>query len=237
MKRKTETSTKTTAKTETEAKSTSDPLDHLRSVDPKLAKVIDKVGPYAISKQKTKTTFEALARSIVYQQLSGKAAATIFGRLVATLGGKLTPEGIANASDKQLRAAGLSGSKAKSLRDLAEKTANGTLPTLARLRRMENEAIIEALTQVRGIGRWSVEMLLMFRLERGDILPVSDYGIRKGFMRVYGRSELPTLAELAEHGERWAPHRTVASWYLWRSLDQEAAAPPAGKRERVAKKK
>ncbi len=229
---------KTVTKTETEAKSASrDPLDHLRRVDSKLAKIIDAVGPYAIKKQTTKTTFEALARSIVYQQLSGKAAATIFGRLVEALGGKLTPEAIVKASDKTLRGAGLSGSKAKSLRDLADKTIGGLVPTLAKLHKMENEAIIEALTQVRGIGRWSVEMLLMFRLERGDILPVSDYGIRKGFMRVYGRSELPTLAELAEHGERWAPHRTVASWYLWRSLDQEAAAPPAGKRERVAKKK
>ena len=234
MKKKTSTKTRT----QTEAKSPSrDPLDHLRKVDPKLAKIIDAVGPYAIKKQTTKTTFEALARSIVYQQLSGKAAATIFGRLVDALGGTLTPEAIANASDKTLRAAGLSGSKAKSLRDLADKTMSGSIPTLARLHKMENEAIIEALTQVRGIGRWSVEMLLMFRLERGDVLPVSDYGIRKGFMRVYGKSELPTHEELAEHGERWAPHRTVASWYLWRALDQEGGAPLATKRERVAKKK
>ncbi|MGH7329583.1 MAG: DNA-3-methyladenine glycosylase family protein, partial [Polyangiaceae bacterium] len=153
-----------------------DPIAHLRRADPRLAKIIDKVGPYAIKKQTTKTTFEALARSIVYQQLSGKAAATIFGRLVDALGGKLTPGAIAKASDKTLRGAGLSGSKAKSLRDLADKTMNGTVPSLARLHKMENEAIIEALTQVRGIGRWSVEMLLMFRLERGDVLPVSDYG-------------------------------------------------------------
>lgn len=196
-----------------------DALKALRAADPKLAKVIERVGAYAIQKQASKTTFEALARSIVYQQLSGKAASTIFGRVIDAIGGTLSPEAILRASDKTLRRAGLSRSKMLSIRDLAEKTIAGKIPSLARLKKMDAEKIIETLTEVRGIGRWSVEMLLMFRLEHRDVLPVSDYGIRKGVMLLHGLRELPSLDEVAKHGEKWRPHRTVASWYLWRSLD------------------
>jgi len=199
-----------------------DALLVLRNADARLAKLIERVGAYGISKQTTRTTFEALARSIVYQQLSGKAAATIFGRVIDAVGGTLTPDAILRASDKTLRGAGLSRSKMLSIRDLAEKTIGGKIPSISRLLKMDDEKIIETLTEVRGIGRWSVEMLLMFRLGRGDILPVSDYGIRKGFMLTFGLSELPTLDALAKHGEKWRPHRTIASWYLWRSLDAAA---------------
>jgi O-6-methylguanine DNA methyltransferase len=199
-----------------------DALVVLRKADARLAKLIDRVGAYAISKQTARTTFEALARSIVYQQLSGKAAATIFGRVIDAIGGTLAPDAVLRASDKTLRGAGLSRSKMLSIRDLAEKTIAGKIPSIARLRKMDDEKIIETLTEVRGIGRWSVEMLLMFRLGRRDILPVSDYGIRKGFMVTFGLRELPTLDELASHGEKWRPHRTIASWYLWRSLDAAA---------------
>jgi 3-methyladenine DNA glycosylase/8-oxoguanine DNA glycosylase len=123
------------------------------------------------------------------------------------------------ASDKTLRGAGLSRSKMLSVRDLAEKTIAGKIPAISRLLKMDDEKIIETLTEVRGIGRWSVEMLLMFRLGRRDILPVSDYGIRKGVMLLHGLAELPSLEAVAKHGEKWRPHRTIASWYLWRSLD------------------
>jgi methylated-DNA-[protein]-cysteine S-methyltransferase len=194
-------------------------LAALRRADPKLAKVIDRVGAYAMNKQSSKTTFEALARSIVYQQLSGKAAATIFGRVIDAIGGTLSPEAVLAASDKTLRGAGLSRSKMLSIRDLAEKTIAGKIPPISRLLKMDSEKIIETLTEVRGIGRWSVEMLLMFRLGRRDVLPVSDYGIRKGVMLLHGLRELPSLDEVAKHGEKWQPHRTIASWYLWRSLD------------------
>ncbi|MEO7111872.1 MAG: methylated-DNA--[protein]-cysteine S-methyltransferase [Polyangiaceae bacterium] len=196
-----------------------DALAALRLADPKLAKIIDRVGAYAIQKQTSKTTFEALARSIVYQQLSGKAAGTIFGRLIDAVSGTLTPEAILAAADNTLRGAGLSRSKTLSIRDLAEKTIAGKIPSIARLLKMDDEKIIETLTEVRGIGRWSVEMLLMFRLGRRDVLPVSDYGIRKGVMLLHGLRDLPSLDEVAKHGEKWQPHRTMASWYLWRSLD------------------
>jgi methylated-DNA-[protein]-cysteine S-methyltransferase len=196
-----------------------DALKALRECDPKLASVIDRVGAYAIQKQASKTTFEALARSIVYQQLSGKAASTIFGRVIDAGGGTLSPEAIVNASDEMLRGAGLSRSKMLSIRDLAERTIAGKIPPISRLKKMDAEKIIETLTEVRGIGRWSVEMLLMFRLGHRDVLPVSDYGIRKGVMLLHGLRELPTLDEVAKRGEKWRPHRTIASWYLWRSLD------------------
>lgn len=192
---------------------------HLRKVDKTLAKLIDRVGPYALTKNVAKTTFEALARSIVFQQLNGKAASTILGRVVVAVGGKLTAEALAKTSDETLRAAGLSRGKLASLRDLAARTLAGELPSLAEMRKMENEAIIAALTEVRGVGRWTVEMLLMFRLGRGDVLPVSDFGVRKGFMLAYGLAELPTVDHLSSHGEKWSPHRTAASWYLWRATE------------------
>ncbi|MEO9142702.1 MAG: DNA-3-methyladenine glycosylase 2 family protein [Polyangiaceae bacterium] len=192
---------------------------HLRKVDKTLAKLIDRVGPYALATSKAKTTFEALARSIVFQQLNGKAASTIFARLVETVGGELTAEALMTTSDEELRVAGLSRNKRASVRDLAARTLAGEIPSLVKMRKMENEAIISALTEVRGIGRWTVEMLLMFRLGRGDVLPVSDYGVRKGFMLAYGLAEMPTPDHLSSHGEKWSPHRTAASWYLWRATE------------------
>ncbi len=195
-------------------------LDHLRGRDKRLASLIDRVGPFRMKLADARTTFGVLAESIVYQQLTGKAAATIFARVKATC----TPfdaKGIVATPDTTLRAAGLSGSKVAALKDLAKKTLDGTVPSLAVIRRMDDEAIVERLTQVRGIGRWSVEMLLIFRLGRPDVLPVGDYGVRKGFAQTYRKKELPTPKELAKHGEKWRPFRSVASWYLWRSLDKE----------------
>jgi DNA-3-methyladenine glycosylase II len=192
--------------------------------------------------------FEALVESIVYQQLHGKAAATIHRRLLESFGPTLaaelgapsltvpslrvgshpTPQQILDCPNEQLRAAGLSANKSLALRDLAAKTIDGTVPTLAHIRRMSDEAIIEHLTQVRGIGRWTVEMLLIFRLGRPDVLPVSDYGVRKGFALTFGKLkptdkvtplDLPSPAEMKKRAKKWHPWCSIASWYLWRACD------------------
>jgi 3-methyladenine DNA glycosylase/8-oxoguanine DNA glycosylase len=155
----------------------------------------------------------------VYQQLTGKAAATIFGRVKEACGGEVTPAAILETKDAKLRACGLSGAKLAALKDLANKTIDGTVPALDALHAMDDDAIVEALTHVRGIGRWTVEMLLIFRLGRPDVLPVGDYGVRKGFARAYRKRALPTPKQLAKHGEKWRPYRTVASWFLWRAND------------------
>ncbi|MGK3990483.1 methylated-DNA--[protein]-cysteine S-methyltransferase [Sorangium sp. So ce136] len=198
-------------------------VEHVRASDPALARLIDAVGPFRMRLDRTSSLFVALAEAIVYQQLTGKAAATIFAR-VRSLFSRAhegpTPEQILRASDEKLRAAGLSRAKLLALRDLARRAADGELPTLAEARGMEDEALVERLTQVRGIGRWTVEMLLMFRLGRPDVLPVDDYGIRKGFAIAFEQGDLPARKELEQRGARWRPYRTVASWYLWRAVEQ-----------------
>lgn len=193
---------------------------HLRRVDRKLAELIDRVGPYRPQRDECGSLFEALGRSIIYQQLSGRAAGTIHGRYAA-LFPKGTPkaEALGLISDAALRGAGLSGAKLAALRDLAARASSKELPELRALRRMPDEQIVERLTVVRGIGPWTVHMLLLFQLGRPDVLPTSDYGVRKGFARVYGESELPSEKELTRHAERWRPYRSVASWYLWRALE------------------
>jgi methylated-DNA-[protein]-cysteine S-methyltransferase len=196
-------------------------LAHLRKADPTLAALIDRVGPFAMRIDRAPSLFLALAEAIVYQQLTAKAASTIFVRVRALfpVQGGLTPQRILRASDEKLRGAGLSRAKLLALRDLAARAAAGSIPTLAEVGRMDDEAIIERLTEVRGIGRWTVEMLLMFRLGRPDVLPVDDFGIRKGFGLAFRKRKLPERAAVAKHGARWAPYRTVASWYLWRAAD------------------
>ena len=164
--------------------------------------------------------FQALAESIVYQQLTGKAAATIHGRLVSLFPRKrITPERLLETHARRLRGAGLSRAKVLALKDLAKKTLDGVVPTLARLHAMTDGEIVERLIQVRGIGRWSVEMLLIFRLGRPDVWPATDYGVRKGYARVFGGGRLPSPKYLERRGERWRPHRSVAAWYLWRAND------------------
>ena len=200
---------------------------HVRASDAALARVIDAVGPFRMSLRRTPSLFVALAEAIVYQQLHGRAAATIFARLCALFprGAEgLTAERLLRASDEQLRGAGLSRAKLLSLRDLARRVADGELPTLAEARRLEDDAIVERLTRVRGIGRWTVEMLLIFRLGRPDVLPVDDYGIRKGFAVACRKRELPAPRDVAKRGVRWKPYRTVASWYLWRAAELAAGA-------------
>jgi methylated-DNA-[protein]-cysteine S-methyltransferase len=195
---------------------------HLRASDATLARVIDAVGPCRIVLQDTPDLFGALAEAIVYQQLTGKAAATIFGRvkgLFPRARRSPTAEQILGVSDAKLRSAGLSRAKTLALRDLARRHRAGEIPSLARVRRMDDEAIIEQLTQVRGIGRWTAEMFLIFRLGRPDVLPVGDFGVRKGFAIAWRKRSLPAPKALEAYGERWRPYRTVASWYLWRATE------------------
>lgn len=196
-------------------------VEHLRRDKP-FARLIEQVGPLNMPLDATQNLFAALARSIVYQQLSGKAANTIFTRFANLLSGDDAHSmslAVLALSDEALRSAGLSRNKALALRDLAAKISTGVLPAFAALHAMDNEDIITNLTTVRGIGRWTVEMLLIFRLGRPDVLPLDDLGVRKGFSYAYKTKTLATRAELEKRGARWQPYRTVASWYLWRAAD------------------
>jgi 3-methyladenine DNA glycosylase/8-oxoguanine DNA glycosylase len=204
--------------------------DHVAKRDAKLARIIERTGPMRLEVAAAQSTFEALAESIVYQQLSGKAAATIHGRLCELFPRKrLRPDRVADAPDLDLRGAGLSRAKVLALRDLAARTLDGTVPAIGRLAAMTDEEIVERLVKVRGIGRWTVEMLLIFRLGRPDVLPVHDYGVRHGFQLAYRKRDLPAPRELAGLGEKWRPFRTAASWYLWRAVDLERSkGKPSG---------
>jgi DNA-3-methyladenine glycosylase II len=195
-------------------------VKHLAGADPVLAKLMKRAGPFALKTRHLHNPFEALARNIVFQQLHGSAAEAIHRRVVGLFGGgRLRPQDILDAPEEALRGVGLSGAKTAALKDLAAKTLDGTVPTLARLKRMGDEEIVERLTRVRGIGRWTVEMLLMFRLGRPDVLPVGDYAVRKGFMVAYGLGQMPKPKEIELHAEAWRPYRSVASWYMWRALE------------------
>jgi DNA-3-methyladenine glycosylase II len=210
-------------------------MRELCRADGRLAKVIRKVGSFPTKRPKSRHPYAVLLKAIVYQQLAGKAAAAIFGRVTA-LGadGFPTPEEIMALDETKLRGAGLSRQKIAAVKDLAARTIDGTVPNLKEIRRMSEEEILERLTRVRGIGEWSVQMFLMSQLGRPDILPVQDYGIRKGFQNVYGLDDVPKPKAVLEHGERWRPYRSIASWYLWRAADQKSVkkSAAAGKRKK-----
>jgi DNA-3-methyladenine glycosylase II len=230
-------------------------IRELSAADPRLGKLIARAGPFTMRIASAQSPFEALVESIVYQQLNGKAAATIHRRLLESFGPTLvapslaavilpgapsltvpslrmgvhpTPQQILDCPNEQLRAAGLSANKALALRDLAAKTIDGTVPTLVQIRRMPDQAIIDHLTQVRGIGVWTVHMMLIFRLGRPDVLPVSDYGVRKGFALTFGKLkptdkvtplDLPKPDVMERRAKKWHPWCSIASWYLWRACD------------------
>ena len=201
----------------------------LALADPKLGQLIEQAGPFLLRLQSQHSPFEALLESIIYQQLHGKAAAAILKRLLTAFGElHPAPEHLLQASDEMLRAAGLSASKTKALRDLAAKTIDGTVPTISQIRRMPDDEIVKRLTEVRGIGTWTVEMLLIFRLGRPDVFPITDYGVRKGFALTFHRlpkskpfdaSMLAKQEQMLRRAEKWRPWRSVASWYLWRACD------------------
>jgi DNA-3-methyladenine glycosylase II len=197
--------------------------EHLAATDPRMAALIARSVPYTIKPTQVIRPFEALAESIVYQQLSGKAAATIWARVRRLYPSRrrLDPAAILATPDNKLRAAGLSGSKTRALKDLAAKTLDGTVPSGRSLVRMSDEEIIARLTTVRGIGAWTAQMLLLFDLGRLDVWPHTDYGVLKGFAKTFGRRKLPTPKQLLRLGEKWRPYRSVAAWYFWRALDQK----------------
>jgi len=186
-----------------------------------MATLITRSRRYDIAPLVSIRPFDALAESIAYQQLSGRAAAAIWSRVRALYpkGKRLDPQKILATPDDTFRAAGLSRAKIAALKDLAAKTIDGTVPSARALSQMSDDEIVARLITVRGIGRWTVEMLLLFDLGRPDVWPVHDYGVRKGFAKTFGRRKLPTPKELMKFGERWRPYRSVAAWYFWRALD------------------
>ena len=189
---------------------------HLKKSDPILAAIIERVGP--CSMQFGEPTFHALAESILYQQLNGKAAATIFDRFTALARDPLTPQGILKLTDEQMRGVGLSRQKTAYLRDLSEKTKAGLLE-FERMPEMSEDEVIQHLTQVKGIGVWTAHMFLMFTLQRPDILPTGDYGVQAAIKKLYKKRKWPKAAVMQKIAKPWAPYRSIACWYLWRSLD------------------
>lgn len=196
-------------------------MDHLRRSDRRMRALVDRVGPPTLRIEPLGDPYAALLRSIVYQQLTGKAAATILGRVCALFDGDEIPRPhhVLAAPAERLRSAGLSGAKTLAVQDLARRAEGGEIPSFRSLARMDDEAIIERLTAIRGIGRWSVEMLLIFRMGRPDVWPTGDYAVRKSYAALHGLADLPSPRDLQAGGEPWRPHRSAAAWYLWRALD------------------
>jgi DNA-3-methyladenine glycosylase II len=198
------------------------PTRHLSRVDPVMRRLIQTIGPFALKPQIRCSPFESLTRAIAYQQLHDKAAESILKRFMALFPGRRfpRPEELLAVNTRAIRRSGFSRAKVQALRDLAAKALDGTVPTSRVIRKLDDDAIVERLIEVRGIGRWTVEMLLIFHLGRPDVLPVDDFGVRNGFRIAYGRRTLPTSNEVLRYGERWKPHRTAAAWYLWRAVDR-----------------
>lgn len=197
-------------------------IRHLSLVDPVMRRLICDVGPFALIPKVRRTPFESLARAIAFQQLHEKAAESILKRFIALFPGRRFPRPaeLLTANVDAIRGAGFSGAKVLALRDLAAKTLDGTVPTGRAITLLDDDAIVERLVEVRGVGRWTVEMLLIFQLGRPDVLPVDDFGVRNGFRIAYRRRAMPTPKEVLRYGERWKPYRTTAAWYLWRAADR-----------------
>ena len=196
-------------------------LAHLRARDKVLGALIERIGPFTLELKRADSLFEALLRSIVYQQLHGKAAATIHGRVLAELArhGGTTPDSLTRVSDAALRGAGLSHNKLLAVRDLAAKCREGTVPSLKEAHELGDDEQVKRLTAVRGIGPWTVHMLLIFYLGRPDVMPTGDFAIRLAFKKLYRKRKDPKPEAVLRHARCWQPYRSVASWYLWRSLD------------------
>src|SRR3979490_205473 len=199
---------------------------HLSSKDEKLAALIAETAQFQTDMDAAQSPYEALMESIAYQSISGKAAATIFARVKAlgTNGRPPTPEQMLKLRKQALRKAGLSGAKGLAMKDLAAKTIKGIVPTRAHACKMSDEELVERLVSVRGIGAWTVEMFLIFRLGRPDVLPIHDLGVKNGWSVTYGKKHMPKPKQLLAFGERWRPYRTVASWYMWRAFERAGYA-------------
>ena len=214
---------------------TPEALRHLSRADPVMRALIRRTGPCTIAIRRRWSPFQSLVRAVVYQQLHGRAAAAIFARLVALFDGPAfpTPEAMLAMSPRRMRRAGLSRAKVRAIKDIARKAATGVVPARRVVARLGDDEIVERLTAARGVGRWTVEMLLIFTLGRQDVLPADDYGVRDGYRATYGLKALPTPKALLEYGERWRPHRSTAAWYLWRAAEharQSKAKKPKKKR-------
>jgi DNA-3-methyladenine glycosylase II len=213
---------------------------HLCSVDDRLAELVRETRAFAAEMEATQNPYEALLEAVVYQSISGKAAATIFARIKAlsSTGGIPTPEEVLKLRKSALRKAGLSGAKVLALKDLAAKTLSGVVPSHDESLKLSDEELVQRLVSVRGVGVWTVEMFLIFRLGRPDVLPIDDLGVKKGWSVTYGKKHMPRRKELLAFGERWRPYRTVASWYMWRAFERAGYAitnkirPPKPKRRR-----
>jgi DNA-3-methyladenine glycosylase II len=204
---------------------------HLTAKDKRLARLIAKNGEFKFALDTCDSVYESLLEAIVHQSISGKAAAKIFSRIKAlgANGQCPTPHEILATSIQALREAGLSNAKAAAMHDLAQKTIDGIVPTLEAARSLSDEELVARLVSVKGIGAWTVEMFLIFRLGRPDVLPIHDYGVQKGFALTYNKPFIPKPRELAEFGERWRPYRSIASWYMWRAVEHY------GKKRKVTK--
>jgi DNA-3-methyladenine glycosylase II len=198
---------------------------HLAECDPALKELIAGTAQFQLDEILAENPYEALIEAIAYQSISGKAAATIFARVKALSlsGGIPTPQEMLRLRTSALRKAGLSGAKVLAMKDLAKKTIDGVVPTLEQAEKMSDEELVERLVSVRGIGAWTVEMFLIFRLGRPDVLPIHDLGVQKGWSVAYGKKHMPKPKELLAFGERWRPYRTVASWYMWRAFERAGA--------------
>ena len=194
----------------------------LAAKDERLARLIEETVEFQIEMESTDSPYEALMESIAYQSISGKAAATIFARIKAlgTNDRPPMPREMLKLRPQKLRKAGLSGAKVLAMKDLAQKTIDGVVPTMEQAQKMSDEELVERLVSVRGIGAWTVEMFLIFRLGRPDVLPIHDLGVKKGWSVTYGKKRMPKPKELLAFGERWRPYRTVASWYMWRAFER-----------------
>jgi DNA-3-methyladenine glycosylase II len=195
---------------------------HLSERDDCLKHLIAESAPFQMDQDPLQSPYEALLEAIAYQSISGKAAATIYGRVKAlsATGRAPTPAEMLKLRKPVLRKAGLSGAKVLAMKDLAQKTLDGVVPTLEQAEKLSDEELVERLVSVRGIGAWTVEMFLIFRLGRPDVLPIHDLGVKKGWSVAYGKKHMPKPKELLAFGERWRPYRTVASWYMWRAFER-----------------
>ena len=195
---------------------------HLSTGDETLAELIRSCRPFQAEMEAHQSPYEALAEAIAYQSISGKAAATIFARIKAlsSNGGIPTPQEMLKLRTRALRKAGLSGAKVLAMKDLAKKTIEGIVPSMEDAEKMSDEELVKRLVSVRGVGVWTVEMFLIFRLGRPDVLPIHDFGVQKGWAVAYGKKHMPTPKQLLAFGERWRPYRSVASWYMWRAVEQ-----------------